>query len=1004
MKLHFEPDLEYQQQAIASVVDLFKGQERCQSEFTVLVPRAEDQPELDLDNRLQGYGNQLKLLEEDLLENLRAVQLRNGLRPSEVLFDKNSNDKERKHLDFTVEMETGTGKTYVYLRTIHELHKAYGFTKFVIVVPSVAIREGVFKSLRIMEDHFKGLYAGTPVNYFVYDSSDLSKVRAFASSGSLQIMVMTIQSIRSQKVAVMYQQHEGAGGDRPIDLVRKTSPVVIVDEPQSVDRDADGAGRQALKDLNALCTLRYSATHIHKHHQVFRLDAVDAYQRKLVKQIEVAAMQVDDAYNAAYVKVLDVKNTRGTYTAKLMVHTQGSKDIIPDKVTVRLGEDLAQITGRGIYRGYLVSNMGVAKGNEFVEFQNLEHPLRKGEAVGDVDRDIVLRHMIQRTIVEHLDKEQRLRPMGIKVLSLFFIDEVANYRSYTEDGQPVKGKYAHWFEEEYKAIAARPKYRTLFQEVDLNTEPARVHDGYFSIDKKVHTPFEDKELKRGATKEQVETDTYNLIMRDKERLLSLDTPLKFIFSHSALKEGWDNPNVFQICSLREMGSELQRRQSIGRGLRLCVHSTTGERVRGHEVNTLTVVANESFEQFAEALQTEIESETGLKFGVVEKDQFAGLGAGEQDGMRQLLGVADSERIWQHLKSKGYLDNKGKVQDALRTALREDTLVLPEEFAPQAPEVNAILKKLAGKLDIRNADNKRPIKTREALLYSEEFKALWERIKHKTTYRVRFDEERMIRECVAAIEAMPRVSEARITTRKAGVTVDVSGVGTVETMASAPQVLYGMRRPLPDVLSVLQDRTHLTRRSLATILTECGRLQDFQLNPQQFIDRASEAINRAKRNALVDGIKYMKLGDLECYAQELFETQELMGYLENSIECERSVHERVVYDSAGVERSFAEELDRNEAVKVFAKLPGWFRVPTPLGDYNPDWAVVIDVDGTDRLYFVAETKGSLWTGDLRDTEGGKIKCGRAHFKALAEGVENPARYEVVTNVDELMERL
>ena len=994
MKLHFEPDLDYQQQAIASVVDLFKGQERCQSEFTVLVPRSQDQPELDLGRSLPGYGNQLKLLEEDLLDNLRAVQLRNGLRPDEAL----------RSMDFTVEMETGTGKTYVYLRTIHELHKAYGFTKFVIVVPSVAIREGVFKSLRIMEDHFKGLYAGTPVNYFVYDSSDLSKVRAFASSGSLQIMVMTIQSIRSQKVAVMYQQHEGAGGDRPIDLVRKTTPVVIVDEPQSVDRDADGAGRQALQDLNALCTLRYSATHIHKHHQVFRLDAVDAYQRKLVKQIEVAAMEVGDAHNAAYVKVLDVKNPRGTYTAKLELDIQGSTGIIRKPAAVKLGEDLAQLTGREVYRGYVVSNMGVAKGNEFVEFQNLEHPLRKGESVGDVDRDIVLRHMIQRTIVEHLDKEQRLRPMGIKVLSLFFIDEVANYRSYDEHGLPVKGKYAHWFEQEYKAIAARPKYRTLFQEVDLSTEAARVHDGYFSIDKTVHTPFEDKELKRSASKEQVETDTYNLIMRDKERLLSLDTPLKFIFSHSALKEGWDNPNVFQICTLREMGSELQRRQSVGRGLRLCVNSNTGARVRGHDVNLLTVIANESFQQFAEALQTELEKETGLKFGVVEKEQFAGVGAMGADGERKPLGVGESTRIWTFLKSQGYIDAKGKVQDNLRTALRQDALTLPDEFEPQAQEVKAILKKLAGRLDIRNADSKRPIRTREAMLHSEEFKALWDRIKHKTTYRVHFDEELMIRECVAAIAAMPQVSVPRITVRKADVQVDVSGVDTIETMASAPQVLYGLRTPLPDVLSVLQDRTHLTRRSLARILTEGGRLQDFQTNPQQFIDRASEAIDRAKRNALVDGIKYMKLGEREVYAQELFETEELLGYLENSIECQRSVHERVVYDSAGVERSFAEELDRNEAVKVFAKLPGWFRVPTPLGDYNPDWAVVLDVDGSDRLYFVAETKGSLWTGDLRDAEGGKIHCGREHFKTLAEGVRNPARYEVVANVDELMERL
>jgi type III restriction enzyme len=997
MKLHFESDLDYQRDAIAAVVELFKGQEECRSEFTVTVPSNKDEatPELGLNMNVLGYGNRLKLLEDEILANLQAVQLRNGLRPDDVL----------RSTDFTVEMETGTGKTYVYLRTIFELNKQYGFTKFAIVVPSVAIKEGVYKSLQIMADHFKSLYGGTTADFFLYDSSKLNQVRAFATSSRIQIMVMTVGSINKKDVNVIYEQREQTNDERPIDLIRATRPIVIVDEPQSVDGGLDGRGKQALQEMTPLCTLRYSATHVEKHHMVYRLDAVDAYERKLVKQIEVAAMEVSDAHNTAYVKLLAAKRSRGNYVVDLELDRQlatGIKRFVFKNVTA--DADLEQLTGRAIYSGYLISNIGVAKGQEFVEFQNLEHRLQIGESVGDVDRDAVQRQMLRRTITEHLDKEQRLRPMGIKVLSLFFIDEVPNYRSYGEDGQLIKGKYAAWFEEEYRTIAKLPKYRTLFQEVDLKTAAELVHDGYFSIDKKVHTPFEDRELKKGASKEDVATDTFNLIMRDKERLLSLDTPLKFIFSHSALKEGWDNPNVFQICALREMGSEQQRRQSIGRGLRLCVNSKTGERVRGFEVNTLTVIANESFERFAEELQTEIEQETGLRFGIVEKHQFAGLSKPDGTGKHVVLGVESSERIWAYLKQQAYIDAKGKVQDKLRESLKLNTLALPVEFEEDLPAVKEVLRKLAGRLEIKNADEKRVVKTRQALLYSKEFKALWDRIKQKTTYRVHFDEARLIQQCIEAINDLEPIRPPRMTTRKAQVELSRSGVAATETMSSAPQVFHDLRPALPDILTELQDRTHLTRSSLVTILTASDRLDDFSKNPQQFIDLVAEAINRRKRMELVDGIRYRKLGDMEFYAQELFESEELSGYLKNMVACERAVHEYVVYDSAGTEKDFAEKLDKNEAVKVFAKLPAWFKVPTPLGAYNPDWAVVVEVDGQDRVYFVAETKSSLWSGDLRDKEGGKIACGKAHFAELAAGTNNPAKYEVVTTVEDLMARL
>lgn len=995
MKFHFEPDLDYQRDAIAAVVDLFKGQESCRTEFTVLAPghRDDDAPELELNVSLPGYGNRLKLLPEEVLDNLKAVQLRNGLRPEEKLGS----------MDFTVEMETGTGKTYVYLRTIFELNRQYGFSKFVIVVPSVAIKEGVHKSLQMMEEHFKTQYAGTTADFFVYDSSKLNQVRSFATSSRIQVMVMTVGAINKKDVNVIYDQREQTNDERPIDLIRATRPIVIVDEPQSVDGGLGGSGKKALEEMNPLCTLRYSATHVDKHHMVYRLDAVDAYERKLVKQIEVAAMEVSDAHNVAYVKLIGTKKTKAGYSVELELDRQLKTGIKRERVkNITADEDLEQLTGRAMYKGFLISNIGVAKGNEFVEFQNLENPLRKGESVGDVDREAVNRQMIRRTITEHLDKEQRLRPMGIKVLSLFFIDEVASYRSYDSEGRAQKGRFATLFEEEYRTASKLPKYRTLFEGVDLDTAPEAVHDGYFSIDKKIHTPFEDQEMKKSSTKEEVETSTFNLIMRDKEKLLSFDTPLKFIFSHSALKEGWDNPNVFQICVLREMGSELQRRQTIGRGLRICVNSNTGERVRGFDVNTLTVVANESYERFAEELQHEIEQETGLRFGIVEKHQFAAVGSTDSDGKHVVLGVKNSEHIWAHLKEQGYIDSKGKVQDALRAVLKADTLELPAEFAEQLPMVKDILRKLAGKLEIKNADDKRVIRTRQALLHSEEFRALWERIKQRTTYRVQFKEERLIEQCIKAVNDLEPIRAPRMTTRKAEVTVTRAGVQANENVVSAPQVLYELQPMKPDILTELQDRTQLTRASLVRILTGCERLDEFGRNPQQFIDLVAEAINRCKRLELVDGIRYRKLGDMECYAQELFETEELVGYL-NMVACEKSVHESVVYDSA-TERLFAEQLDKNEAVKVFAKLPSWFRIPTPLGPYNPDWAVVVDVDGKERVYFVAETKSSLWSGDLRDKEGGKIKCGEVHFGEMAIGADNPVRFEKVTDVEDLMGRL
>jgi type III restriction enzyme len=987
MKLHFEPNLDYQLRAIEAVCNLFRGQEICRTEFTVTKGAVGGAFLPGLESDL-GVGNRLTLLDDELLKNLGDIQLRNGLPPSGALASG----------DFTVEMETGTGKTYVYLRTIFELNKRYGFTKFVIVVPSVAIKEGVYKSLQITEEHFKGLYAGTPFDYFLYDSAKLGQVRNFATSPQIQIMVVTVGAINKKDVNNLYKDSEKTGGEKPIDLIKATRPIVIVDEPQSVDGGLEGRGKEALDAMNPLCTLRYSATHVDKHHMVYRLDAVDAYERKLVKQIEVAAATVTDAHNKPYVRVLKVENKRGAISAKVELDMQTVSGIKRQQVTVQDGDNLEQTTGRAIYADCRIGEIRVAKGNEYVELRVIggEQYLKRGQAWGDVDALSVQREMIRRTIREHLDKEKRLRPQGIKVLSLFFIDEVARYRQYDAEGNALKGDYARIFEEEYRRAANHPDYRTLFQEVDLTRSAEEVHNGYFSIDKK--GGWTDTEENNQSNRDNAER-AYNLIMKEKEKLLSFETPLKFIFSHSALKEGWDNPNIFQICTLRDIQTERERRQTIGRGLRLCVNQD-GDRLRGFEVNTLTVIAMESYEEFAENLQKEIEADTGIRFGIVEEHQFAAIAVAEPDGTTKPLGVEKSKVLWEHFKASGHIDAKGKVQDSLKKVLKDGTLQVPEGFTAQLDQITAVLKKAAGRLEIKNADERRQVRTRQAVLHSPEFKALWDRIKHKTTYRVHFDNEKLVKSCTRALEDAPPIAKTRLQWRKADIAIGKAGVEATERGGAATVVLDEGDIELPDLLTDLQDRTQLTRRSIQRILSASGRLDDFKRNPQQFIELAAEAINRCKRLAVVDGIKYQRLGDEHYYAQELFEQEELTGYLKNLLAVEKSVYEEVVYDS-DTEARFADQLEKNTAIKVYAKLPGWFTVPTPLGSYNPDWAVLVEKDGSERLYFVVETKSGLFADDFRDKERAKIECGRAHFNALSVS-ETPARYVVVRTLDQLLD--
>ncbi len=993
MKLQFDKNLEYQHQAIASIVDLFRGQTPMQTNFTV----APYNGQIGLYDSTNGIGNRLELDEDEILENLQAIQLRNGLAQTKSL-------KAGKY-DFDVDMETGTGKTYVYLRTILELHKKYGFSKFIIVVPSIAIKEGVYKSLQITKEHFQDLFDNTIYNYFVYDSGKLEQVRSFAVSDNIEIMVINIDAFRrsfsdptkESKANIIHRTNDRLNGMKPIELIQETRPFVIIDEPQSVDTTPKS--KEAIKSLNPLCTLRYSATHVEKHNLVYKLDAVDSYNLELVKQIEVAGFATKDYHNNAYLKLLSVNNKKSPITARIEMDVKNNKgEVKRTAVTVKRGDDLYDKSkGRDVYEGYIISEIYCEEGNEYVAFTNKPDILRIGKPIGDVDELAIKEQQIRKTIEEHLDKELILNKQGIKVLSLFFIDRVANYRYYDEDGNPQKGVYAKLFEKHYSNLIKQPKYNTLFKDIDLDTAAEDVHNGYFSTDKKgAKSTDKATVLKDTSGSTLGDEDAYNLIMKDKEKLLSFDTKLRFIFSHSALREGWDNPNVFQICTLNETRSEVKKRQEIGRGLRLSVNQD-GERQHGFAINTLTVMANESYEEFADALQKEYENESGIRFGIVETHLFANIPVKQEDGSVKYLGQEASETIFKEFLDNGYIDEAGKVQDKLKTAIKENKLNIPEEFEPVKAEITALARKVCSSLNIKNNSDKKTIKLNKQVYLDPEFKDLWDRVKYKTTYSVDFASEKLIDECCKEMQTNLSVSTAKLIYTKAGLDISAGGVVAEESDRYAVG-LNNLQENIPDIIAYLQNETNLTRKTIVEILLRSETIHLFKKNPQRYMEQVVQIISAKMRHMIVDGIKYTKIGDDEYYAQELFETEELTGYLsKNMIESKKSVYEYVVYDSAN-EESFAASFENNKNIKLYAKLPNWFKIATPLGTYNPDWVVLIEVDGKDKLYFVLETKADIMFDALRPLESAKIKCGRKHFEALG----NEVAFDDIDSFEEFIE--
>ena len=971
MKIKFEENLEYQLEAIKSITDIFSGQEISKTVFTV---EKANNPQLSIianENDL-GTGNKLLLYPEEILENLNKIQTRNGLPKTKV--------SSKNEYNFSVEMETGTGKTYVYLRTIMELNKKYGLKKFVIVVPSLAIKEGVYKTLQITEEHFKSLYENTPYDYFIYDSKKINMIRNFAVNDSIQILIINIDSF-NKDINIINRERDQANGYKPIDYISQCNPIVIVDEPQNMESDK---AKNAIKELNPLCTLRYSATHKEIYNPVYKLDSISAYEKKLVKQIEVATVGVAQNLNTEYIKVISIKASKNGITAKIELDIKNRSGVSRKEISIKHGDVLSEKAKRDIYDGYIVNEITyneVEPSKSFIDFGKVK--LTLGQVNGGQDPILIKRLQIRKTIQEHFEKQLALKSKGIKVLSLFFIDKVANYRIYdSETGEAKKGKYALIFEEEYNSLIQSGKYQGV-------GDVSKVHDGYFSIDKKkTKSGVEYSEFKDTKGNTNADDDTFTKIMKDKEKLLSFNEPLAFIFSHSALKEGWDNPNVFQICTLNETTSEMKKIQEIGRGLRIAVNQD-GERVRGFDVNTLTVMANESYEHFVESLQKEMEKEKNIKFGVVEDSIFVNIVIDYENEKEIFLGYEKSKKIFQDLINRDYIDEDGNAKDKLKKDLDEGNLELAEEFKGIKEIIIEKLKLTIGKLVVKNANEKKKITLNKKVFLSDEFKELWDKVKYKTMYQVNFEVEKLIDKCIINLDEEVYIPFEKFLYDKKRLAITKGGIGEQKSYEIEENIEVYRNYKLPDIITYLQNETNLTRKSIVKILTKSKTLNSFKKNPQLYLEQASDIIKRTMKLFIVDGIKYEKIGDAEYYSQELFEQNEIFGYLKdemsrqgNMVETEKTPYSSIVIDSE-IERKFAEGLEKNGNIKVYTKLPDWFKIPTPLGNYNPDWAILVEElnQNKEKLYFVVETKGTTSEAGRRDLENLKINCGKKHFEAL-----------------------
>lgn len=996
MKLKYV-DQPYQTDAVNAICDIFDGCEVKDSLFTIESNKGslyvQDTTAIDGDYFI-GHSNKLSIDDFTMLENVQHIQEENDIQMAKSLQNRN----------FTIEMETGTGKTYVYTKTILEMNKRYGFTKFIIVVPSIAIKEGVYSSLNATKDHFMEKYDNVVYNYFVYDSNHLERIREFATSTNIEIMIINIDAFRKSfnktddeagkelKVNIIHRASDKLNGNKPIDLIAGTNPIVIIDEPQSVDNTAKS--KEAIASLKPLCTLRYSATHKELYNLMYRLTPVDAYQENLVKHIEVASIISNEASTKPYVKLISVSD-KNSFSCRLEIYVNDTKTGIINKktVTAKTGDDLWELSHEVDYykdSGYILDNIDCFPGEEYVSFTNGEL-LNIGEVIGNVDDATMKKAQIHQTIEMHLNKEIHYIKQGIKVLSLFFIDEVSKYRDYSREDE--KGDYQRWFEEEYNKLINLPRYKILREKYAdyISIDPTLVHDGYFAQDGKGRV-----KNSNGTTND--DETTYQLIMKDKERLLSFDEPIRFIFSHSALKEGWDNPNVFQVCTLVETKDTMTKRQKIGRGLRICVNQE-GERVLEPKYNTLSVIANESYKEFASTLQKELESDN-FKFGIIEPISFTGIAVKQHDGTLVELTQKESEEIFNYLVKNEYMTSKGKITNKYHQEKHEDKFILPEQYESFTSKVIKRIDNLSREIEIKDASTKVPVKLNKEVQISPEFRDLWDRIKQKTVYTVNMDLNKLKKQAIEEIQNMPRIRPDKIDAQITN--LDITKKGVVDNGHQIKElglVNEYEQMSYPDFVRRLQDSTELLRKTIIEIVAKSGRLHEFYINPEEWIKQVSKILTSVKKENLTDGIKYEKVD--EYYEQDfIFNDDELYGYKDLNlldVDTDKNIYDHVIYDSE-IEREFAIEAENDNDVILYAKLPSRFLIDTPIGNYNPDWAVLLKTEDGEKLYFVAETKGRV-EGENSPTEERKILCGRKHFEVLDTGV----KYEVVKELKTLKSR-
>ena len=953
MKIKYEASQQFQIDAIDAVTGIFEGQPANSEYFTnVLKSDSVSGAQEGLFSEIGAIGNNLLLDTDSVLENVQAIQDRNGIESIGKL----------DGMNFSVEMETGTGKTYVYLRTAFELAKHYNFTKFIIIVPSVAIKEGVKSSIEMMRQHFMDIYA-KPFDVNVYDGKNPEVVQSFATSTTLQFMILTIDAIRGNRKLIIRDKRDKLNGIAPLDYLAAANPIVIMDEPQNMETELSTS---AIGDLNPMCTLRYSATHRREYNMMYRLDPVDAHRQKLVKGIVVANAQQKGSDAKPYIKLLNVRNVPRLEAHLELLVKDKNGNIGRKPLWVKHHDDLAHRTKNDIYDGYIINDISTVPESVEVGSHGL---LMHGESWGG-NEDQVLREMIRETIKEHIKREYYFRDLEIKVLSLIFVDRVASYLTYDDDGNQTEGRFVKWFDELYREERAKsPSYADLMPE-----DPQAVRTAYFAEMKKGgKKSFVDSKEGRGNSQDE---SAYDLIMKGKERLLDKAEPVRFIFSHSALKEGWDNPNVFQICMMRESSSENDRRQTIGRGLRLPVRQD-GTRVFDEQVNLLTVIANESYRDFASNLQKEYKK-AGISIGYIRRGEFARITLHEDSA--KSLGHAKSGEIWEHLQNRGMIDNEGKVLANFTPNNTGFNLGLPEDLQKYQGEVVDIISSCRIDKFVKDARKREIIKLNKEVMYSPELETLWKKISRKTTYRVTLDTSQIISSVVKKIKESPEIKPLRIEVVKNKMQLVRGGFHNAGIIGESTKNLKGTFE-LPNIVKALQEETSLTRQTIVEILQASQRLSSFLVNPYEFIQSVKGVIKIVLSSSVKEGIVYEKIAD-EVYELREFQrdsADEVGRFVDKLYEVkntQKSITDKVVLDSY-VEHEFAKYLDANESIKLFIKLPSKFIIPTPVGPYNPDWAIVKEEDGHEKVYMVRETKG----GGERQSELDKIDYATKHFAEI-----------------------